>query len=369
MKLDRISLKGYRTIRSLDDGFCPGNIAILVGPNGAGKSNFISFFRLLSWAMASPGELQNHIGILGGASALLSGGPQIIREIEARISMSTDSGLNDYAFRLFHAAGDTLVFADERFRFSRAALGAPNRWIELGAGHKEAKLIEKADEGDSTARTIRKLLQGMGVYQFHNTSPSSRMRNKWNADDGRWLKEDGANLASLLLRLARHKSNHYRKIVETIRQIVPFFADFVLEPEHGKLLLRWREQGGDEIFNAAQAADGMLRAMALVSLLLQPVEELPDVLVLDEPELGLHPFAIAIVSGLIRSLSTKRQIILATQSPLLIDAFSPEDVVIVERDARGSHFRRLSADDLKEWLEDYSLSELWEKNVLGGRPR
>jgi predicted ATPase len=112
----------------------------------------------------------------------------------------------------------------------------------------------------------------------------------------------------------------------------------------------------------------MLRALALVTLLLQPEQDLPDVLIIDEPELGLHPYAINIVGGLIRSLATRIQVVVATQSAQLIDCFDPRDIVVVERDQRRSSFRRLNADDLSDWLQEYSLSELWEKNVLGGRP-
>jgi predicted ATPase len=182
------------------------------------------------------------------------------------------------------------------------------------------------------------------------------------------LKEDAANLAPFLLRLRNDEPRYYRRITETIRLMLPFFADFELEPEHGKLLLRWRERDSDVVFSAAQAADGMLRAMALVSLLLQPESDLPNVLILDEPELGLHPYAVSIVAGLLRSASIQVQVVLATQSVTLINHFEPEEVVVVDRRDRESTFRRLDAKSLGEWLEEYSLAELWEKNVLGGRP-
>lgn len=164
------------------------------------------------------------------------------------------------------------------------------------------------------------------------------------------------------------RDRYYQRIVETIRQILPFFADFELAPDYGKILLSWRERKSDRIFNASQAADGMLRVMALVTLLLQPERDMPDVLIIDEPELGLHPHAINVIGGLIRSLSIKTQVIVATQSMSFIDCFEPRDIVVVERDGRESLFHRLDEESLHDWLEDYSLSELWEKNVIGGRP-
>ena len=162
---------------------------------------------------------------------------------------------------------------------------------------------------------------------------------------------------------------YYQRIVETLRVILPFFADFEFEPEYSKLLLKWRERGTDQIFNSSQAADGMLRVMALLALLQQPEKDLPDVLFLDEPELGLHPFAIEVLAGLIHSVSKHVQVVVATQSVSLLDRFEPSDIVVTERNGRESTFHRLNASELADWREQYTLSELWEKNVLGGRPK
>ena len=255
------------------------------------------------------------------------------------------------------------------YRFSGVEFGTPARWTTLDSGHREAKLIGKAaEQGQPTARTIYNLLRRVISYQFHNTSETARIRRKWTLDEGRWLKEDAGNLAPFLFRLQSERPQYYRRIVETIRLILPFFADFELQPEFDRLLLRWRERGTDLIFNAGQAADGMLRILALVSLLQQPELDLPDVLILDEPELGLHPYAIEIVAGLIQAASKHVQVMLATQSVSLIDRFAPEDIVVVDRLDRESTFRRLGSAALKEWMETYTLSELWEKNVIGGRP-
>jgi len=366
-RLTRVTLRGFKTIRDLTD-FEPGALTVLIGPNGAGKTNFISFFRLLSWALAGSENLQVHVSELGGASALLHDGPSKTREIEAWLTLTTDAGENEYKFRLFHAAEDTLIYAEESFRFSRSDRLTRAPWTSLDAGHRGPKLSTRAAEGDRTAGAVLAMLRKMIVHQFHNTSPTARVRNKWDLDDGRWLKEDAANLAPFLLRLKNYEPKYYQRIVETIRLILPFFADFELEPEYGRVLLRWREQNSDRVFGASQAADGMLRVMALVALLQQPEADLPDVLILDEPELGLHPFAIEAVAGLIRSASKHVQVILATQSVSLIDRFEPEDIVVVERRGRESTFRRLKPSELDAWLDEYTLSELWEKNVIGGRP-
>jgi len=368
VKLKRLDLSGFKSIRVLD-GFEPSSINVLIGANGSGKSNLISFFRLLSWMTAAPGNLQEHVAAMGGANALLHDGAETTRELEAAIALETEQGRNDYAFRLFYAAGDTLVFAEEKYRYSSFALNSQAAWSELGAGHREAKLIEVAEQGDRTARVILSLLRKCIVFQFHNTSLTARMRGKWDVNDSRWLKEDGANLAPFLFRLREQETPYFRRILECTRLLLPFLADYELEPDKfGKILLQWREKGSDAVFSASQASDGMLRTMALLALLMQPENDLPGVLILDEPELGLHPYAITVVCGLIRGVASNSQVTVATQSPAFVDQFAPEEIVVVDRVGRESRFRRLDRQELGDWLREYSVAELWEKNVLGGRP-
>ena len=209
----------------------------------------------------------------------------------------------------------------------------------------------------------------MFTFHFHDTSRTSQLRRKAEVTNDREFQYDGSNLAPFLYRLQRKEGKSYQRIVETLRLILPFFLDFYLEPDSRRVLLAWRETESDQIFTASQAADGMLRAIALVTLLLQPEETLPNLLILDEPELGLHPYAINIIGGLIRAVSEKTQVIVATQSPAFVDCFEPGDIVVVEREGRESVFRRLeNSAALQEWLKEYSLSELWQKNVFGGRP-
>ncbi len=365
-KLEKLILKGYKTVRELSN-FELRDLSVLIGPNGAGKSNFISFFRMLARMCRTPGELQFHVGESGGASMLLHDGPSKTREMEARLLFSGESADAEYVFRLAFAADDTFVFAEEGAVLFDADGAEVLEWRDSLSGRREPQLLARSD-GDASARGIADFLRGIRVYQFHDTSSTSRMRAKWDVEDGGELKEDGANLAPFLYRLRRDEPRYYRRITETIRLVLPFFADFVLEPEGERLLLKWSESGCDKVFSASQAADGMLRAVALVTLLLRPERELPRIVILDEPELGLHPYAITIVGGLIRAISKKSQVIVATQSASLVDCFEPDDIVVVERKGRESLFGRLDEDSLGEWLENYSISELWEKNVIGGRP-
>ena len=366
--LEAVTIKGFKTINALE-AFEPKRLTVLIGANGAGKSNFISFFRMLSWALVRENNLALHVAQQGGASALLHDGPETTQEIQVELAMVNEKGRNEYVFCLCFAAGDTLVFAHERYRFVCSGR-TPEYWKETGVGHKSPQLLARACN-DTTADVIGRILSSIKVYQFHNTSHTARMRNKWNIDNidkPGWLREDAGNIAQLLLRLRQREPVYYQRIVETLRLVLPFFQDFVLEPDYGNVMLCWRECNCDRVFNAAQASDGMLRTIALVTLLLQPPQNLPNVLILDEPELGLHPYAINVVGELISAAAQTVQVIVATQSTLLIDSFEPQDVVVVERDGRASSFKRLEAEPLSEWLQEYSTSELWEKNVVGGTP-
>jgi predicted ATPase len=371
-QLSKITLRGFKSIREVKNfSFKPLNI--LIGSNGAGKSNFISFFKMLSWMTSAP-NFQEIIGRWGGANSLLFYGAASTPQIEACLTFASPQGTNEYYIRLAHAANDTFIFAEEKYRFSRKSHSGEAPWTSLDAGHREAKLISAAQmQTDRTARFILNILKRCVVYQFHNTTDTARIRQRWAKDENIFLREDGCNLAPMLYRYQNEYPKYYTRIIETIRLIAPFFGDFYLEPENGSIMLRWTEAGSDMIFGPSQASDGTLRMLALVTLLMQPEELLPNVIILDEPELGLHPFAINVISGLIKSISSKSQVILATQSPYLLDFFEPDDVIIVERAKAGrtrqeSAFNRLDPENLKDWLKEYTPSELWEKNVIGGNP-
>ena len=218
---------------------------------------------------------------------------------------------------------------------------------------------------------LRDQLDRFRVYHFHDTSPTAPIKRTADLHDNRHLREDGSNLAAFLYRLRRKEEESYRMIVRTVRLVAPFFEDFVLEPQalnEDKIRLEWRHRGSDAYFDASSLSDGSLRFIALATLLLQPTELKPHVILLDEPELGLHPYAITLFGSLVRQCSLKRQVVIATQSPTLLDHFEPEDVLVADRVDGRTELKRLDGDRLITWLEDYSLGQLWEKNEIGGRP-
>lgn len=368
LRLERLSLAGFKTIRQLK-ALELGSMNVLIGPNGAGKSNLLSFFRMLSQMFTDPGNLQLFVSKAGGASALLHNGVRATEAINAQLALC-GWDQSEYHFRLSHAAPDTLVFAAEVVGYSEEPETVAPFWIELGVGQREANLIESSDlQFLVNDRKLVTFFRDCRVHHFHDTSETARIRQRWSVTDDLVLKEDGANLAPFLLRIRERHPAHYRRLTETLRQIAPFFADFELVSEDNTVLLRWREAGSDLVFGPHQASDGTLRAMALIALLMQPKEELPSIIILDEPELGLHPRAISVLAGLLQTAALSTQVIVATQSPVLLDHFEPEQVIVAERKGSESTFRRLDRFKLEAWLEEYTLSDLWDKNVLGGRPR
>jgi predicted ATPase len=365
--LRRVILNGFKSIKAMDLELRRMNV--LIGANGAGKSNLVSFFKMLNEMMA--GRLQTYISTSGRAQSLLHFGPKVTPQMEARLEFEVKDGIDTYAMRLSYAAGDTLVFADEQL--SIQPTGYPNpKVVPLGSGHQETRIGEEADKGDRKAKVIRQLLNHCRVYHFHDTSPAARVRQYCYVGDNRWLMPDAGNLAAFLLRLREENGGSaYQRIVTTIRLLAPFFDDFDLEPagpSKKEVILNWRERGSDQVFGPHQFSDGTLRAICLVTLLMQPEDELPGLIIVDEPEIGLHPYALNVVAALFGKASHHTQVLISTQSSSFIDNFDPEDVIVVNRDGKESRFKRQNSTELEAWLDEYSLGEVWEKNVIGGGP-
>lgn len=366
-RLRQVTVTGFKSIREMDLEL--GDLTVLIGANGAGKSNFVSLLRMLNFAMT--GALQQWIGESGGADSILHYGSKTTPQMTLDLEYETDKGTNRYHARLFDAAPDTLVFADETVAFTPGKAGREGAPESLGSGHRESAVPDAGRSGNRRAAAALGCMRAWQVYQFHDTSASATIRKQHYKHDNRYLRSDGGNLAAFLYGLRETKPQYYERIVKTIRLAAPFFDDFDLEPlvlSPEDVMLNWREVGRDYLLRPHHISDGALRFMTLTTLLLQPEETLPELIVIDEPELGLHPYAISLLGSMVRSLRGVAQVILATQSVPLLDEFEPGDVVVVDRHGGESLFAHLEPAELTDWLDEYSLSELWEKNVIGGRP-
>lgn len=364
--IQQISLKGYKSIRLLEE-FELEPINVLIGANGCGKSNFVSFFYLLRELVE--GRLEKAVNKAGGADTQLYLGPKFTERIEARLEF----GANGYMFALEPTADNRLIFGDERIEYhAEPRMRTKSVDRSIGQGHSESKL--KVHSDDRYKRTITEqvydAIASWTVYHVHDTSETAAMRRLCSVRDCERLRPDAGNLAPFLNFLREDDKKTYKLIVDTVKLVAPFFKNFKFRPKKRKddelVQLEWIQEGSDYPFHPSQLSDGTLRFIALATALLQPNP--PATILIDEPELGLHPFALEMLGNLILQAQERTQLIVSTQSVSLLNSFEPEQIVVVERQEGESTFRRLEKSSLTTWLEEYTLGELWQKNIYGGGP-
>ncbi len=414
-----LSVSGYKSIRELRD-FPLTNLNVLIGANGAGKSNFISLFRLLNEIVEQ--RLQLYSQVQGGADALLHFGRKTTTQIAAKFYFDSYNNqanqFDNYEFHLVPTQDNRLLFknesigcaeikielqvqdanrrkvveADEKAKAALVAgaavfaLSDKNPWLALlgaglgyalqekafrdtplGAGSNESALKMAQDE---VSLHTKKSVNNWRVYHFQDTGDTANVKRVHASNINLRLLPDAGNLAAYLYMLRINHPKEYQRIVETIRLVAPFFDDFLYRTNHPEYVeLEWTQVGRPDMpFKAHLLSDGTLRFMCLATLLLQPIDLLPDTILIDEPELGLHPYAIHILASILKQVAEDRQLIISTQSVELVNELSPEDIVVVEQAAGESTFKRFTEEELSGWLTQYSLGELWNSNVLGGRP-
>ena len=363
--LDWITVKGFKSIKSIEKlELRPINV--LIGPNGSGKSNFIGVFSFLN--VIRLGGLRDYVSRSGGADRILHFGSRTTPHLTIHISFGGE--INQYEIRLEADDADGM-FPQVETAYFWYKERYPQPYGQMLNGHNGEAGISDSRVQSRVTRYVHRHLDSWRLYHFHDTSSTSPIKKTNDVNDNRYLRPDGSNLAAFLYHLREIHGSSYDLIRRTVQLVAPFFNDFFLEPlalNEDKIRLEWRHYGSDSYFDASALSDGSLRFIALTTLLLQPRKLRPSVILLDEPELGLHPYAIEELASLIKQASEATQIVLSTQSPLLLDYFNPEDVVVTNRVEGATQFTRLEGAKLKNWLEDYSLGQLWEKNEFGGRP-
>ncbi len=356
--IKHLTIEGFQSIQRLEE-LELGDLNVLIGPNGAGKSNFVSYFRMLGEMVE--GRLQLWVTDRGGSDRILSYGIKETSQIKSLIEF----GKNGYKFILRPTVEGGFAFESEDAYFD--GMYSDNIRRFLGSGHTESQLKQSYQ---MIARYCYASIASWKIFHFHDTSNTAGVKRKGGLQDNRYLRGDASNLAAYLYRLQRHHPETYSQIRKIVRLAIPFFDDFVLNPEEIRpdeyqIQLMWRQTGSDYPFLPSQLSDGSIRFICLVTALSQP--EPPSTIIIDEPELGLHPYAITLLGALMRSAAARMQIIVSTQSVPLLNEFSIDDLIVVERKGGVSVFNRLDESEFGMWLEDYSIGELWEKNVLGGR--
>lgn len=349
-RLTKINVEGYKSLRKIELEI--KNVNILIGENGAGKSNLLSIFDLMKAIREY--ELQAYVNLQGGMNSLLYNGWKNTRDCYLAIVR------NQYMFygRISANNADTCFLSQQGV-------------YDVTEGHN----LYAADgfrelKDDGIVKKLR-LLEDIGVYHFHDTSVTSLMKANCDINDNIELASDGRNIAAILYRIKENDIETYQYIVRMVQLVAPYFKDFILRInplKGGKIRLEWLKRECDMPFGAEHLSDGTLRFICIVTLLCLPEEMKKDVICIDEPELGLHPSAITIITELMKKYAQERQIIVATQSVEIVDAFEPKDIVVVDSCAGESTFHRLNEEKLADWLEDYTIGELWKKNIIGGRP-
>ena len=353
MPIKSVSIKNFKSIREAEVEL--SQINVLVGPNGAGKSNFIGFFKLIN--EISELRLQHYIKTHGRSDSFLYFGskisPFILGEINFNKKIKYDIA-NRYSIKLTPTQDGSFLLDESSGYFL-------NTWHKRSGNNLEESSAMKGEE------YLRDFILSLKVFHFHDTSQTAAMKSPGNINDNRALKNDAGNIAALLYKIKKTDPKRFNFIEKTIQSVAPFFGYFDLAPDEvdkQTIRLIWKEKNSDHYFDAYNLSDGTLRFICLATLLSQPNPA--PIVIIDEPELGLHPFAIAKLAGLIKSASQYSQIIISTQSVTLLNHFSPEDIIVVEREDNQSVFKRLHEHELSSWLEDYTLGELWDKNVIGG---
>ncbi|HUT52094.1 MAG TPA: AAA family ATPase [bacterium] len=371
--ITNIEVKGFKSFR--DVSIPLGPINVLIGANGSGKSNLISLFRMLGYMLQ--GRFQEHISVRGGAGSFLHYGRKITKDVFLSLDFEGGMGRGKYLAHWRAADPDRLIFKEEEWHIrGEEVSGSGTARVGRGALN-ETRLYSRDGELSPDKETVRNFLSRCRVYQFHDTSPEANIRQGHYIGNNLYLYGHAGNLAAYLYMLKKSKLHVYNLILDIIRLAAPFFGDFELEPEKlnsDNIMLKWREAENEYLFGPHQLPDGLLRFMALVALFTQSDEDLPKVIIIDEPELGLHPAALNLLAAMVREASHSCQVIIATQSVGLVENFEPKDIIVMERQrvAGRTEFETIikpvGKENLTDWLDEYSIGELWLKNVIGGRP-
>ena len=362
--IERVQIQNYKSIK---DAMVPlGALNVLIGTNGVGKSNFISFFELAKSIYQQ--RFGNYTMDHGGIDNLLYKGRKVSKQIVGLMDFNNTNAF-EFVLRPKQSSTGYIAQTADYFNNHKDSEKAYHLWHKAvwDINTDESNLISKITW---RAEYLKAYLNSFTVYHFHDTSASSPMRGMCQISDNYFLRENGSNLAAFLYSLYQTDRKSFDLIEATVRSIAPYFKCFDLKPDRnlsGQISLEWQEYESDMYLNGYSFSDGTIRFIALATLLLQ--SKLPQVIIIDEPELGLHPAAINKFAAMVKRASRGCQVILSTQSANLVNCFDPEDIIVVDRDKEQTVFRRLDKKNLSVWMDeyDYSLSDIWEKNLIGGQ--
>ena len=367
--LGKLTIRGFKSIRELEDfdlefkpisgleDFEQRNLNILIGANGSGKGNLIAAIQMLKAQAA--GTLESYIASNGGVSALLHNGSKPANKIELEASISSNSyklsitPKPDGSYELAESASPHIASKTEPEDAEDDRLLAVQQDVA-------------AYPSEGAKESVHQSINSWRMYHFHDTGPTAAMRRPGLIQDNEHLRPDASNIAPYLLRLRDEHPSTYKRVLYGWHHIAPFLDDPILETHkvgrETKVSLAWKAKGSSCTMQARHLSGGVMRFLCLAAALWH--KNYPPMIVVDEPELGLHPDPVDLAYELIECAARHTQVITATQSTLLLRECAIEDVVVVRRKDDQSTFEKLKHDDFKAWLEDYSVSGLWLMNVI-----
>ncbi len=362
------------------------NLNVLIGPNGSGKSNLLEVLSLLR---ASPKSLPTPVKEMGGVREWLWKGPESARR-------ATIDAVVDYPrgkMRLRHVLeitehGERFEVADERIEYERAMGGHPDPYFFYRFQRGRPALNDFAEQRLSLQREnvkpeesilsqyrdperypalywLQEQYERIRLYRDWKFGPSASWRSAQRADGrGDVLAEDGENLSLVLSRILPRRKP---EVMTALKKLYDGITDLHVVGGDGKVLLFLVEADGREI-PASRLSDGTLRYLSLLAILLQPNP--PPIVAIEEPELGLHPDVMPYLAELLVDASSRTQLVVTTHARLLIDALTEHasSVIVCSKENGESRFERLAERDLAEWLDKYTLGDLWSKGEIGGNP-
>jgi len=385
MLIKRLTLK---KLLSFNDSTVElGPLNVLIGPNAVGKSNLIEVISLLQ---AAPSSLTGGLNLGGSISQWIwlgdRGHPRTA-SIDCELVLADDRRqANPLLYHLEFSNGDPgFVILNESLArsrpvghafsdifFQRNVTGADFPYLsppntDTNIAQTESVLSQFKSPVDSTPITeVGRQFSQIRIFREFRTGPGSRVR--WGISTSLpkdWLADGGDNLAMVLHEL--DVLGVRERIKDYLRRFCERFEDVKISIGDGLARTILRETGLVEMLSAIRMSDGTLKFLALLAALFHPKP--PPLMCIEEPEVGLHPDAIQLVAEALVEASESMQLIVTTHSEALVDALSdrPEAVLVCERDFdNGTQFKRLSKEHLREWLQDYSLGQLWRKGEIGG---
>ena len=386
MLIRRLKISGMLSFgpRGIDLPMEPLNV--LIGPNGSGKSNFIEALALLQ---AAPRDLSAPVKRMGGISEWLWKGD----DAPGTATIDVEVAVPDEEMPLRHVLeitehSERFLVVDERienakpypnrpdvyfyYRFQKGNpvindSGGERRGLRRDTVRPEESILSQRDDPDHYPKLhwLQQKYQGIRLYRNWDFGPDAGLRQSPRADQpSTFLTERGDNLALLLSRL---RGDSRQAFVKSLQQIYDGIEDFQVEVGGGRADLFVVERGaGARYIPASRLSDGTLRYMALAAILLDP--EPPPLVVIEEPELGIHPDVVLGIGEMLIQAAERTQLVVTTHSRVLVNALEdyPSSVVVCGKWDGQTEMRRLDPERLEQWLEKYSLGYLWSIGELGG---